>query len=68
MPLKEYKIVEYPEKINPLKNLLSNAKENVSIYYTKKELGENYLIYKQMQKAILNSGVQARMDYEVRVR
>jgi len=64
----DYKIVEYPEKIDPLKDLLSNAKENISIYYTKKELGENYLIYKQMQKAITNSGIQARMDYEIKIK
>jgi protease-4 len=66
--LSDYKVVEYPEKIDPLKNLLSNAKENISVYYTKKELGENYLIYKQMQKAITNSGVQARMDYEIKIK
>ncbi|TCC91992.1 signal peptide peptidase SppA [Pedobacter frigiditerrae] len=64
----DYKIVEYPEKIDPLKNLLSNAKENISVYYTKKELGENYLIFKQMQKAVINSGVQARMDYEIKIK
>lgn len=66
--LNDYKIVEYPEKIDPLKNLFSNSKENISAYYAKKELGENYLIYKQMQKAIANSGIQARMDYEVKIR
>jgi protease-4 len=66
--LKDYKIVEYPEKIDPLKSLLSNSKENISVYYTKKELGENYLLYKQMQKAITNSGIQARMDYEIRIK
>ncbi|WP_316765437.1 signal peptide peptidase SppA [Pedobacter frigiditerrae] len=66
--IKEYRIVEYPEKIDPLKDFLSNAKENISIYYTKKELGENYLIYKQMQKAITNSGIQARMDYEIKIK
>ncbi|RZK58181.1 MAG: signal peptide peptidase SppA [Pedobacter sp.] len=66
--IKEYRIVEYPEKIDPLKDLLSNAKENISVYYTKKELGENYLIYKQMQKAVINSGVQARMDYEIKIK
>jgi protease-4 len=66
--LKDYKLVEYPEKTDPLKDFISNAKDNVSVYYTKKELGENYLLYKQMQKAIQNSGIQARMDYEVRIK
>ncbi len=66
--LKDFKIIEYPEKIDPLKNLLSSAKDNVSMYYTKKELGENYLIYKQMKSAIINSGIQARMDYKVTIK
>lgn len=66
--LSDYKVVEYPEKIDPLKNFLSNSKENISIYYTKKELGENYQLYKQMQKAIVNSGIQAKMDYEIKIK
>lgn len=66
--IKDYKVVEYPEKIDPLKAFLANAKENISIYYAKKELGENYLIYKKMQNAIQNSGIQARMDYEIKIK
>ncbi len=66
--LKDYKVVEYPEKIDPLKQFLGSAKENVSAYYAKKEFGENYVLYKQMQKAISNTGIQARMDYEIRIK
>ncbi len=66
--IKEYRVVEYPEKINPIKALLNEAKENVSVYYAKKELGENYLLYKQMQKGIANSGVQTRMSYEIKIK
>ncbi|RZL46973.1 MAG: signal peptide peptidase SppA [Pedobacter sp.] len=66
--VKAFKVVEYPEKIDPLKAFLANAKDNVSLYYTKKELGENYLIYKQMQKAIVNSGIQARMGYNIKIK
>ncbi len=64
----DYKVVEYPEKIDPFKALISQAKDNVSAYYAKREFGENYLIYKQMQKAIINSGIQTRMDYEIRIK
>lgn len=66
--LKTYKIVEYPEKIDPFMALFNEAKDNINVYYTKKELGENYLIYKQMQKAITNSGIQAKMDYEINIK
>jgi protease-4 len=66
--LKDYKVVEYPEKIDPLKEFLGSAKDNVSAYYAKKEFGENYVLYKQMQKAISNTGMQARMEYEIRIK
>jgi protease-4 len=66
--LSDYKVVEYPEKIDPFKSFLTNAKDNINTYYTKKELGENYLLYKQMQKAITNSGIQAKMDYELTIK
>lgn len=66
--IQDYKVVEYPEKIDPIKSFLANAKENISIYYTQKELGENYLIYKKMQNAIKNSGIQARMDYDIKIK
>lgn len=66
--LKDYKIVEYPEKIDPWMALFDEAKENITVHYAKKELGENYHIYKQMQKAIVNSGVQAKMDYQINIK
>ncbi|MNK04679.1 Protease 4 [compost metagenome] len=66
--LQDYKVVEYPEKIDPLKEFLGAAKDNVSAYYAKKEFGENYVLYKQMQKAMSNTGMQARMEYEIRIK
>jgi len=63
--LKDYKVVEYPEKIDPLKEFLGAAKDNVSAYYAKKEFGENYVLYQQMKKAMSQKGVQARLDHEI---
>ncbi len=62
--LKEYKVVEYPEVIDPLKSLLSESSDKVKAYYTKQELGENYYLYQQMKKVISSSGLQARMPFE----
>ncbi|RZL04847.1 MAG: signal peptide peptidase SppA, partial [Pedobacter sp.] len=62
--LKEYNIVEYPEKIDPWKAFINGAKDNISVYYTKKELGDNYLLYKKIKQAAALSGIQARMSYE----
>lgn len=66
--ISSYRVVEYPEKINPLKNLISSVSDNMESSYTKKELGENYALYQQMKKAVTHAGVQARMDYEVRIK
>lgn len=65
--LKEYRIVEYPQKIDPIKSLLDDATDNVRIYYAKKEFGENFILYQQMKKALVNAGVQARMPFEITV-
>lgn len=66
--LSDYKVVEYPEKIDPLKSLLSTAKDNISLYYAKKEFGENFHLYQQMKKAIVQSGIQAKADYEINIK
>jgi len=63
--LTDYKLVEYPEKIDPLKSLLNDATDNVRVYYAKKEFGENFLLYDQMKKAITNAGIQARMPFQI---
>lgn len=65
--LKKFRVVEYPEKAAPLSQFLSNSEDKVKVYFAKQELGENYLIYQQMKKAILNAGMQARLPYEIKV-
>ncbi|QIL41179.1 signal peptide peptidase SppA [Pedobacter sp. HDW13] len=62
--LKDYKVVEYPEVIDPWKSLMDEGTDKVKTYYTKQELGENYYLYQQMKKVIASSGIQARMPFE----
>ncbi|MNW96593.1 Protease 4 [compost metagenome] len=62
--LKDYKVVEYPEVIDPWKSLMDEGTDKVKTYYTKQELGENYFLYQQMKKVIASSGIQARMPFE----
>lgn len=62
--LKEYKVVEYPDVIDPLKSLLEESTDRIKTYYIKQELGDNYMIYQQMKKVIASSGIQARMPFE----
>jgi protease-4 len=65
--IKDYRVAEYPEKVDPLNKLLSDSKDNVRVYFAKQELGDNYLIYEQMKSVIKNAGMQARLPYEIRV-
>lgn len=66
--VKDFSVVEYPEKIDPVKAFISQTKDKVSTYFVKKEFGEHYLIYKQMERAITNAGVQARMEYNITIK
>jgi protease-4 len=65
--LSDYKIVEYPQKIDPIKSLLDDASDNVKVYYAKKEFGENFLLYQQLKKVVINSGIQAKMPFEINI-
>ncbi|PTT02418.1 signal peptide peptidase SppA [Pedobacter sp. HMWF019] len=65
--LKEYRVVEYPEKMDPFKSLIENTTDKIKVYYAKQEFGDNYFLYQQMKKAIINSGLQARMPFEIKV-
>lgn len=62
--LKDFKVVEYPEVIDPLKSLLEESTDKIKTYYTKQELGDNYMLYQQMKKIVASSGIQARMPFE----
>lgn len=65
--IKDYKIVEYPEIIDPIKSFMETGTDKVRTYFAKQELGENYHIYEQMKSAVAKSGVQARMPFEIKV-
>ncbi|WP_316807259.1 signal peptide peptidase SppA [Pedobacter agri] len=62
--IKDYKVVEYPDVVDPLKSLMDESTDRIKTYYTKQELGDNYFLYQQMKKVIASSGIQARMPFE----
>lgn len=65
--IKAYKVVEYPEMLDPFKSLIENSTEKIRTYYTKQELGSNYSIYQQIKSAVSQSGIQTRMPFEIKV-
>ena len=60
--------MEYPQKIDPIKSLLDDASDNVRVYYAKKEFGENFQLYQQLKKVVINSGIQAKMPFEINIK
>ena len=67
--LKTYKVVEYPKKIDLFKSLIVRGKSFLSTYFVKQELGENYQIYKNIQKTLTEkTGIQARMEYDINIK
>lgn len=62
--IKDFKVVEYPDVIDPLKSLMDESTDKIKTYYTKQELGDHYMLYQQMKKVIASSGIQARMPFE----
>ncbi|RZM26887.1 MAG: signal peptide peptidase SppA [Pedobacter sp.] len=65
--IKEYRTVEYPEIIDPLKQLMDQGTDKVKTYFAKQELGDNYNLYRQLKSAISKSGIQTRMPFEITV-
>ncbi|NTE05683.1 signal peptide peptidase SppA [Agrobacterium tumefaciens] len=62
--IKDFKVVEYPDVIDPLKSLMDESTDKIKTYYTKQELGDHYMLYQQMKKVMASSDIQARMPFE----
>jgi protease-4 len=65
--LEEYRTVELPDLKDPLDELFSSISNQASIYFMKKELGQNYIQYQEVKKAIQYQGIQTRMPFEVKI-
>lgn len=66
--LKDFKIVSYPDQVDPIKSLFENSGDKIKTYFMKRELGNQFIYYEQMQHAINLSGVQARIPYNIQVK
>jgi len=66
--LKDFKIVSYPDQVDPIKSFFDNSGDKIKTYFIKRELGDQFIYYEQMQHAINLSGVQARIPYNIQVK
>lgn len=65
--LDNYRVVDYPEREDPLKELLKELSGEGEQAFLKAQLGENYRYYKIMNEVMSLKGVQARMPFEMYV-
>lgn len=66
--LKDYKVVSYPDQIDPLKSLFDNAGDKIKTYFVERELGGQFIYYEQIKSAIALKGIQARIPYNIQVK
>lgn len=64
----DIKLVSYPDQVDPLKSLFEHTSDKIKIYFIKRELGNQFMYYEQMQSAINLIGVQARIPYNIQVK
>lgn len=60
-----YKIMDLPERKDPLEELLGTSKDEVQTRYMKSDIGKYYDYIKQVKNAVEMKGVQARIPYEM---
>lgn len=65
--LSDYQIVELPELKDPFEQMMKKLTHRTQSYFVERELGENFLFYKEVKKALQHQGIQMRMGYEVRM-
>jgi protease IV len=65
--LGEYRTVELPNLKDPFEEIFSSLSNQTSTYFMKKELGQNYIQYQEVKKAIQYQGIQTRMPFEVKI-
>ncbi|WP_166335017.1 signal peptide peptidase SppA [Sphingobacterium chungjuense] len=65
--LDSYKISEYPRTKDPFESIFSSSKEKVKMWFLEDELGEHVRYVKDLKRVMQNTGIQARIPYEIEI-
>lgn len=63
--LENFRVVSLPKQVDPFQKLMKELSNQSSVFFLKKELGENYKYYESLQNALQMKGIQARMPYDL---
>lgn len=65
--LKDYRKVNLPDEEDVIENLIGGFDENITTYFAKKQLGEQYQYYDQIKKLLKYEGMLMRMNFDVKI-
>lgn len=63
--LEEYRVTKLPKIKDPVEELIKEITGEAKMKILKSELGEQYPVYRQLQKAVHSSGILARMPFDL---
>lgn len=66
--LKNYKILSYPEKEELMEQIMKEISKDVESKYLRSKLGDQYMIYQQINKLSHLNGIQARLPFVVDIK
>ena len=64
---KEYRVINLPEQKDQFEEIFKKFSKNASAYFVKQNLGEEYIQYQKLQKALKYQGIQARMLWNAEI-
>lgn len=65
--IKDYTVVEYPEKQDRLTSILSSSKDRIKAWFLADELGEYQRYFSEVKKALTHTGIQVRIPYSIEI-
>ncbi|ERJ60482.1 signal peptide peptidase SppA [Sphingobacterium paucimobilis] len=65
--LKDYQLVELPEKEDPFASILSSSKDKVKMWLFGEELGDYQKYLLDVTKVLKHTGIQARLPYQIEI-
>ncbi|GAB1448183.1 signal peptide peptidase SppA [Bacteroidota bacterium] len=65
--LEDFRVVNLPEQKDPLQEIISSLSGGAQSWFMKRQLGHNYHWIQEIQEITRYQGIQARMDYNLRI-
>ena len=65
--LENYELENYPKKKDPVEQLIEEISGNLETRFIKYKLGESYKYYEKMETVSKQTGIMARIPYDIEI-